>query len=41
MWKAETEIMNFRRELSEINLGKEIQGRENFGLQNWGDIKEK
>ena len=39
--ETETDMMNLRREISEINLGNEIQGRENMGLQNLGDIEEK
>ena len=34
-------MMNLRREILERNLRNEIQGRENMGLQNWGDIEEK
>ena len=32
-------MMNLGREILERNLGNEIQGRENMGLQNWGDIE--
>ncbi len=34
-------MMNLRREILERNLGNEVQGRENIGLQNWEDIEEK
>ena len=30
-----------RWETSERNLGNEIEGKENMGLQSWGDIEEK
>ena len=33
--------MSLRKEIWERNLGNEIQGRENMGLKNWGDIEEK
>ena len=33
--------MNLMREIWERTLGNEINGRENMGLQNWGDIEEK
>ena len=33
--------MNLGREIWERNLGNEIKGRENMGLQNWGDIEDK
>ena len=41
IWEADTGRMSSRREIWEINLGSDIQGRENVGLQNRGDIEEK
>ena len=33
-------MINLGREISERNFGNEIQGKENMGLQNWGDIED-
>ena len=32
--------MNLGREIFERNFWNELQGRENMGLQDWGDIED-